>query len=160
MPAKQGTTKHGAALKGGRPTMAVLEEAETLIAETIDAHPWLARPEFRATVRRWAIAEVRCDRLTEYLDTAGMLDAHGRPRPATKLLLSAETTASRARAALGFDPASFAAIRKTVVEADSAQAALDAGLAEGRKAIARRGAELQAARQPEAPAIEEGGSDE
>ena len=143
-----GASRQDPSRNGGRPwSAAVTGEADALVASTLEVHPWLDRPEFHDSLRAWAMAHVRIKRVQSFLDDKGLLDAHGRPRPATKLLLTLEASAARARAALGFDPASFASIRKTVVEADSAQAALDDGLTQGRKIFARREAELAAARE-------------
>ncbi len=158
---KQGNPTHGAAQHTGiNPTLPsgkpwrdpMAPEAEALIAMTIEVHDWLARPEFQSALRRWAFAEVRIERVQAWLDTRGLLDGRtGQPRPAALYLEKLESTAARARTALGFSPASFADIQAKVAQASGATDAALARLREqGAKGIAARQAELAAQRELEA----------
>jgi hypothetical protein len=142
---------HGASTSGprnGKPWNDPLKpDIDALVKSTLAAHPWLDRPEFLGALRSWASATVRIARVEAWVDEHGMLDGrNGKPKPATEFLLKLETTAARARAALGFDPASFAQIMKTVADTpENLRRELDAGVERGRQAIAARAAAIEAA---------------
>jgi hypothetical protein len=87
----------------------VLPDADTLAGRIVEEVGHLTAADFPA-VRDYAIAQLRAWHLAEYLEQHGDFDARGRPRPALELLRRWLERAERARARIGLDPVSRAAL--------------------------------------------------
>jgi hypothetical protein len=94
--------------------------------------------QYALAVAAWADIEARCLVLREHLDEHGMLDARGRVRPATELLVKLERRADQARQRLGLDPKADADLARATAEAAGSVADLDAVREAGRRALAAR----------------------
>jgi hypothetical protein len=100
--------------------------------------PWLNvvdGPELQA----WLRAEAALRRVHDWLDVHGWLDEKGKPRPATELWSRLDRAAARARAALGFNPTSRAALGRDTATARALSAQAD-------EELRRAGAETAAGR--------------
>lgn len=114
----------------------VSQVADQLRAELLEVRPDLAAPEFAPALAAWATAEARCQLLRNYSDDHGLLDSDGDPLSYVKLSEQMEGRAARARATLGLDPRSSAALARERADAtttlvglaqlaDAGRAALD-----------------------------------
>lgn len=78
--------------------------AAEIVAEVVEAEPYLAEVRYRATLHAWAREEARCRVLADYLDREGLHDQEGRLRPAEQAMHRAEVRASNLRKELGLTP--------------------------------------------------------
>jgi hypothetical protein len=138
LPANTLAVVHGA--RAGRELEAATALAARDIDEALSAGPGL-EPRYLAARSGAARALARTRNLTEYLDRNGWLDGKGRPRPATKLLESAESTLLAYLRELGMTPASAAKLGVSLKQASALDAQAD--LADARAIAARRRAGLE-----------------
>lgn len=129
--------------------------ADELEAEIRSTTPWLGRPEFRRTVRAWAVAEAKAQVIDAWLDVNGLLDADGEPRNAAVLSDRMHARATSLRAAMGLDPQSFgkllATYETTTTAVDVREALIAAGMATmAGRAVQALPAAPDAAERPEA----------
>ena len=116
--------------------------AEQLVADAIEASPWLARPLFRWSVEAWAKAEARAHLLDVWLDekatavNPGDLDDAGVPRPAALLADRMHTRAAHLRATLGLDPQAMARLLASFSVVSGGDDVLAALRAEGAALVA------------------------
>lgn len=135
------------ALKHGALSRYAIAEADEL-ADVIAGHaPHLAESDWPG-VRDYAIAQVRAWRLAAWIELHGELDDAGNPRPALKPLREWLGRAEKARARLGLDPMSRAALAVDELGARRAAAAL------ANEAMAGPNAARLAAEQARTDAIE------
>ena len=114
-----------AALKHGARSPRVVEpRVADLVAATVEATPYLDRPEYRAAVVAWARAEVQAQLLQAWVDEHGLVDENGQVARAEGALHRAETRAANARARLGLDPLSRARLGKDVTASEVSLTAL------------------------------------
>jgi hypothetical protein len=133
------------ALKHGAHSEAqIAPVAAVSVAEAIDNVPWLDRDEYSAALNAWARAEARCDLIQDYLSRVGLLDDKGKPRPAAELALRLERQAAEARARLGLDPASRAAIERSLSASARDRIDVAGELAAARRIREQREAEMAA----------------
>ena len=104
--------------------------------------PWTARPSFAGARAALAYAEAQTLLLRQYLDTNGLVDSDGEPRPALERLDRIEARAAKLREALGLTPMSLS---RLLVNLSAVAAA--GGDEDGLEALKREGAEIVAARQ-------------
>jgi hypothetical protein len=128
---------HTASLKHGAESSRLLEwaapEADALTAAVIEASPHLG-PEDNFAVRAWAITEVVVGHLTTWIMANSPLTTEGRPQTALEELRRWIDRAEKARARIGLDPASRAALAVDELHARSQAAALERqDLDEGRR---------------------------
>ena len=117
----------------------VSEVAERLRAELLAARPDLAGPSFAAALAAWSVAEARCALLRNYSDDVGLLDPDtGEPLPFVVLSERVEARAAKARAVLGLDPRSSAALARERAEASGSVVSLAALAEAGRQALDSR----------------------
>lgn len=88
--------------------------AAEIVAEVVEAEPYLAEVRYRATLHAWAREEARCRVLADYLDREGLHDTEGRLRPAEQAMHRAETRAANLRTALGLTPLARARLGRDV----------------------------------------------
>ena len=112
--------------------------AERLGTEALTEAPWLGRPAFRYSVEAWAAVEAQSYLVNQWLDEHGLLDAKGRPHPATAYADRLHARASKLRSQLGLDPVVFARLLATFAGVAGGEDALEALKAEGRKLIEAR----------------------
>ena len=128
------------------------DAAQMLADMRRDGAPWLNvvdGPELQA----WLHAEAALRRVHAYLEQVGWVDDKGKPRPATELWSRLDRAAARARAALGFNPTSRAALGRDTATARALTAQADEDLR-------RAGAETVAGRRLRGlPPVDDGGSD-
>ena len=121
--------------------------ADELTKLLLDIRPDLGVPAMRAAVHAWAWAEAMGAIFRFELDELGLFDEDGEPR---QNLLTWETRLARraelARSRLGLDPASYAQVRRDMLDGDQGEATLQRLREQGAKTIAARQAELDAAR--------------
>lgn len=110
---------------GARSPRMVEALADQVLAAAVEDAPWLAADLYTPAVRAWARSEAQAILLADYLDEHGLHDAKGRLRPAEQALHRAETRAANARARLGLDPVSRAALRRDEALADRGPTVLD-----------------------------------
>jgi hypothetical protein len=96
--------RHGAFSSG-----IMMPDVDAFVDVLYDMFPHLRDSDCFA-VRDYAISQVTAWRLAAYLEKNSNFDAKGRPRPAVELLRKALERAERARARLGLDPVSRAAL--------------------------------------------------
>ena len=121
------------ALKHGAFSRYSLAEADALAAAVAEHAPHLAQADGPG-VRDYAIAQVRAWRLAAYIEANGELADDGMPRPALAALDRWLARASQARARLGLDPMSRAALAIDELGARRAAVQLrDAELETGRR---------------------------
>ncbi|MDQ3661720.1 MAG: hypothetical protein M3454_11810 [Actinomycetota bacterium] len=109
-------------------------DTEVILEQALASVPWLAEPQYAASVRSWARSEAVVSRLADWLATVGVLDGDGNPRPALAALAQFERQAAERRSALGLDPSSRARIERDLSSsAQSRVSTLTDALAEGRK---------------------------
>ncbi len=87
----------------------VVPEADKLLEVILAQNPHLTDQD-RPAVRDYAIAQTRAWRLAAWLERNGDFDKRSRPRPALEALRRWLERAERARARLGLDPVSRAAL--------------------------------------------------
>jgi hypothetical protein len=87
----------------------VIPDADELTETIYDEISHLTDADYPA-VRDFSIAQVRAWRLAAYLERNGDFDSRGRPRPALEHLRRWLERAEKARARLGLDPVSRAAL--------------------------------------------------
>jgi hypothetical protein len=122
-----------AALKHGAFGRYALADADELAAAIAEHAPHLATADAPG-LRDYAIAQVRAWRLAAWIEQHGELADDGTPRPALAALDRWLSRASNARARLGLDPMSRAALAIDELGARRAAVQLrDAELAEGRR---------------------------
>lgn len=144
------TLKHGA--KSSRLLEWASPEADALTAAVLAAAPHLG-PEDHFAVRSWAIAEVIVEHMTTWVSNHAPLDGKGNPRPVVEHLRRWLDRAEKARARIGLDPASRAALAVDELHARSQAAALERqDLDEGRRL--REAAEERMAGEIDATAAE------
>jgi len=100
---------HTLSMTHGARSRFVAIEADALAAEIMDASPHLADVD-RMAVSDLSVATVKVRRLAAWLDEVGDLDDEGEPRKALAELRRWMDRAERARARLGLDPMSRAAL--------------------------------------------------
>jgi hypothetical protein len=111
----------------------VLDEADELATTIAEHAPHLAYADAPA-LRDYAVAQARAWRLAAYVEEHGELDDDGAPRPALRALSEWLARAEKARARLGLDPASRAALAVDELQARRTAGALARDeLAEGRR---------------------------
>jgi hypothetical protein len=112
--------------------------AAEIVAEAVEAAPYLNEVGYRATLHAWAREEARCRLLSEYLDREGLHDQDGRLRPAEQAMHRAEVRASNLRKELGLTPLSRARLGRDITQAQvSITQALAARQAERERAQLR-----------------------
>lgn len=97
---------------GARSERLINADAQELVTQATAVIPWLAQPEYEASVRAWARAEAVVNRLASWLAEVGILDDEGKPRHALQELGRFERQAAERRADLGLTPASRARIER------------------------------------------------
>lgn len=113
--------------------------AEAIAAELDAIAPWLNRPAFAPGRAAWIRVEAQLALLHKYLDEHGILDDHGRPRPAAEFMAKLETRAEKMRARLGLDPIAMASLIRLLTDAPGTDDdALSKLKAEGRAIIEAR----------------------
>lgn len=110
-------------LRHGAYSRYVIPEADELVPVVLDGAPHLTQAD-TAAVRDYAIAQVRAWRLAAAVEASGELDAKGKPVPALALLHDWLGRAQAARARLGLDPTSRAALAVDELVARRQHAAL------------------------------------
>jgi hypothetical protein len=113
-----------------------LPKARELAEGLPEVAPWTARPAFAATVASWSKAEAQCQLLHAYLDSNGLLDGEGHPRPATSMLTACETRAGNLRQQLGLTPVALAKLLQSLASVAASAGdttSLDAVRAEGER---------------------------
>lgn len=135
-PGHELSTRHGA-----RSPRKVSALAAELTAGLVGDRPDLA--DYPEAVAAWARAESRCQLLDEWIIEHGLLDDDGEPTTgAVKYLATWETQAATARARLGLDPSSEAALARERLEARRSAVDLEGIQARGIAALAARRPEL------------------
>lgn len=122
------------ALKHGAYSDRMVEpRAQALLDEVVESATWWT-PADAPAARAWAVAEARCQLVSEYLaqvggDAGGMVDGEGAVRPAATHLLRLEARAESLRSKLGLDPLSRARLGRDTAAGAVDLAALFARLA-------------------------------
>jgi hypothetical protein len=88
--------------------------AERLAADLLAERPWLA--DHRRTVDAWARVEAQARLIGDWLDTHGLLDDEGEPRPASNRLDRLEARAQSLRADLAEPPLAMARLLGTLTD--------------------------------------------
>jgi hypothetical protein len=104
--------------------------SDHLTAELVDAVPRLAQERYGPVVNRWGRGTAGALLIQRFLNTAGLLDETGVPRPAVDAFLRFETMVAKAETALALDPVSEARFVRDVTDAGTD--ALESLIAAGR----------------------------
>ena len=88
--------------------------AAELLAEVLEASPYLRDAAYLPAVESWAKAEARVQLLEAWVDEHGPFDAHGRTSSAMNLLTKWTSIAMNHRTRLGLDPLSRARLGRDV----------------------------------------------
>jgi len=111
--------------------------AEELAAGLVEDRPDLHR--YPEAVAAWATAEAQCLLMRRHVEQVGTLDDDGEPRASLLTWLSKfESAAAKHRARLGLDPMAEASLARERAAASVLAVDVEATLAAGREALARR----------------------
>mgnify|MGYP005813185535 CR=1 FL=1 len=109
---------------GARSPRVVNPLADALVAEAVEASPYLQAPEYEAAVQAWARAEAQAMLLQKWVDDNGLVNRFGKVSDVEQALHRAETRAANARARLGLDPLSRARLGRDVTASQVSVSAL------------------------------------